>query len=199
MHTNTVRIFNAWGVNIFRSGDRVLEIGPDALPSTLETIVRSRFQSGDLAQGVSVWDTIDIAQSTSGRPVDPYHYPLADESYSVIVSANVIEHIPEPWTWLRELRRLLPAGGRIITICPVSWPFHEAPVDCWRMYPAALEALYKANGFAPKFSWWGSLEDGGEKKYQIPGRSADRQHREHKLPPEFNERAYDTLVIGEAV
>jgi hypothetical protein len=33
-----------------------------------------------------------------------------------------------------------------MTICPVSWGYHEAPIDCWRMYPAGLRALYEHAG-----------------------------------------------------
>jgi hypothetical protein len=26
-------------------------------------------------------------------------------------------------------------------IIPASWPYHEAPVDCWRAYPEGMRAL----------------------------------------------------------
>jgi len=30
----------------------------------------------------------------------------------------------------------------------VSWPYHEAPVDCWRAYPEGIKALFEDSGFS---------------------------------------------------
>jgi hypothetical protein len=32
-------------------------------------------------------------------------------------------------------------AGMSSSVNPVSWVFHEAPVDCWRIYPEGMKAL----------------------------------------------------------
>jgi hypothetical protein len=39
------------------------------------------------------------------------------------------------------LARIAAPGGHVITISPISWPYHEAPVDCWRIYPEGIKSL----------------------------------------------------------
>ncbi len=40
-----------------------------------------------------------------------------------------------------ELSRVVRPGGYIVTVNPVSWPYHEAPIDCWRVFPDGMQAL----------------------------------------------------------
>jgi len=45
-----------------------------------------------------------------------------------------------------------------ITINPVSWPYHEAPVDCWRIFPLGMEALAEEAGLSVELCLFDSLE-----------------------------------------
>jgi len=72
---------------------------------------------------------------------DLYAIPVDSESFEIVVSANVIEHVEELWRWVPALARVCRRGGKVITINPISWGFHEAPVDCWRIYPDGMKAL----------------------------------------------------------
>jgi hypothetical protein len=38
------------------------------------------------------------------------------------------------------------------------WVYHEAPIDCWRMFPEAMRALYEEAGLIVELREWGSLE-----------------------------------------
>jgi hypothetical protein len=77
-----------------------------------------------------------------------------------------------------ELARVTKRGGRVITISPVSWPYHEAPVDCWRIYPAGMETLSRYAGLEVEFSWWGSLESQQSRRtYPGAGSAWDRSLR----------------------
>ena len=38
---------------------------------------------------------------------------------------------------------IISPNGYIITINPVSWKYHEAPVDCWRIYPEGMKTINK--------------------------------------------------------
>lgn len=56
-----------------------------------------------------------------------YEVPLPDESFDVVVSCEVIEHLPEPEKMLTEARRLLKKGGKLILTTP--YRITEFPQD----------------------------------------------------------------------
>lgn len=87
-----------------------------------------------------------------------YDFPFEDNSFDVVLSGNVLEHVREPWRWMTEAARVTAPSGVVITITPISWPYHPAPVDCFRYYPDGLDALCRFAGLVPLVSWWGSLE-----------------------------------------
>ena len=78
------------------------------------------------------WKTLDISENAelTYRNQKEYQFDIPDESFDVVLSVNVIEHVKQIWVWLRELSRVCRKGGHVITINPVSWPYHEYPVDC---------------------------------------------------------------------
>lgn len=151
MHRNSCLLFKRYASAHIRPGDRVLEVGPDESPSSYRRLT-------DI--DVACWDSVDFP----GRvPVtyelaEPYSFPIPDESYDVVLSGQVIEHVPKIWRWMPELARVTRPGGHIITVAPVSWPYHEAPHDCWRIYPAGLSALYEDIGLEVLVAEWGSVE-----------------------------------------
>jgi hypothetical protein len=59
---------------------------------------------------------------------------------------------------MSEVQKVTRHGGVVITIAPVSWPYHEAPYDCWRIYPEGLRALYEDAGLNVALAEWGSIE-----------------------------------------
>jgi SAM-dependent methyltransferase len=75
-----------------------------------------------------------------------YSFPVADASYGIVLSTNVLEHVRCPWRLLAEMRRVCWVGGVIINIVPATWPLHRDPIDCWRIYPDGMKALYDDAG-----------------------------------------------------
>jgi hypothetical protein len=69
-----------------------------------------------------------------------------------------MEHVKKIWVWLDELKRLAKKGGKIILINPVSWPYHEFPVDCWRIFPDGMKALAEYSQLEVLHSEFESLE-----------------------------------------
>jgi 2-polyprenyl-3-methyl-5-hydroxy-6-metoxy-1,4-benzoquinol methylase len=47
-----------------------------------------------------------------------FDWDQADSDYDVIIAADVLEHIPDPWETLRRLRNKLAAGGKIVASLP---------------------------------------------------------------------------------
>jgi len=68
---------------------------------------------------------------------DAQRLPFADESFSNLVMVDVLHHIEHPVCSLREARRVLRPGGRMILCEPAITPlsriayrlFHDEPVD----------------------------------------------------------------------
>ena len=148
--------------------------------------------------------TIRFQVRQSLEAENEYQFPIPNDSYDIVVSGQVLEHVRKPWVWMKEVGRVCKPGGIAITIIPASWPYHEAPVDCWRAYPEGMKALYEDSGFVPTLSVFECLETSYRK---IPGRScvdgtvkktlARRLHTSIfgllGLPIEC---AFDTIAIG---
>ncbi len=195
MHTNCKLLYKNYVLPLLGNGMKVLEIGPDSFPSTYETLTTK----------VPVqWDTLDVKYNPSLTypSSSEYSFPISRDSYDVVLSANVIEHVRKPWDWLPELTRVTKPGGLVVTMCPVSWVYHEAPIDCWRIYPEGMNALYQHAALTPIISKWESLETPQFRRY-LPGISRENQSWKLRLTYSILgkigfpvERSYDTVVVG---
>ena len=179
MHANSKLLFDKYAREHFPAGRKVLEIGPDVSPSNYRKIA-------DPA-GAMTWDTVDFPRDfpTTFTLTEEYHFPIAADSYDVVLSGQVIEHVRKVWVWMKEVARVCKPGGLVVTINPVSWPYHEAPVDCWRIYPEGMRALCDDAGLDVVYCEFESLE---AKQFHaaLPGRSPDWQ-------PKFVRRAFGML------
>jgi SAM-dependent methyltransferase len=68
---------------------------------------------------------------------------IESESFDVILSVDVFEHIQEPWLAAPEIVRLLRPGGFTYHSTLFSWRYHPCPVDFWRYTPDALNFLFR--------------------------------------------------------
>jgi len=151
MHLNSKLLFEKHALPHFRDGMKVLEIGPDVFPSSYRQLVDNPTLQ---------WDTIDMVESAdlTFQNIDEYTFPIETDQYDLVLSAQVIEHVKKIWDWLPEVARVCKPRGTIVTINPVSFRYHEAPVDCWRIYPEGMRALYDSAGIDTVSSISESLE-----------------------------------------
>ena len=145
MHPNSILIFKKHCTHLFRDGLSVLEIGPESFPG----IYQRKIDNATIT-----WHTLDIAPDRRLTYVatEEYAYPVPPNTYDVVMSAQVIEHVRHPWRWMRELARICKPGGHVLTICPVTWPYHEHPVDCWRIWPEGMRSLYEDAGLTTELA-----------------------------------------------
>lgn len=171
MHINSLLLFKKYGSASFEKSSHVLEIGPDKYPSSFYE---------QLSEKPLVWDTLDLSDAKYVSKYtyvtnDLYQYPIEDSTYDIILSGQVIEHVAAPWKWLTELKRIARPNGHIIVISPTSWPYHEAPIDCWRIYPEGMKELSKLVGLTIESMHWECLEREELKEFKhlkfIEGRS----------------------------
>jgi SAM-dependent methyltransferase len=68
--------------------------------------------------------------------------PVEDASFDVVLCLQVLEHVPDPGAAVRELRRVVRPGGRVLVSTHGVYPFHPNPDDLWRWTHQGLERLF---------------------------------------------------------
>lgn len=63
--------------------------------------------------------------------------------YDVVLSGQCLEHVRRPWLWIKQLVQLAKPGALIFITAPNTWDFHEYPIDCWRIWPDGMRALFE--------------------------------------------------------
>jgi SAM-dependent methyltransferase len=58
--------------------------------------------------------------------------PVDDESFDLVLSTQVLEHVENPSHYLAESSRVLRSGGRLVLSTHGMMFFHPDPVDLWR-------------------------------------------------------------------
>jgi len=74
--------------------------------------------------------------------------PFDDASFDVVISTEVLEHVPNPDDYLMEVKRVLKPGGMFFFTVPFLMSLHEVPHDYYRYSPFALEMIFKRVGYS---------------------------------------------------
>lgn len=72
---------------------------------------------------------------------------IADGTFDVVLSTQVLEHVEDPRAYLREAYRVLKAGGVLIVSTHGMYRYHPDPVDYWRWTRTGLELEIARVGF----------------------------------------------------
>lgn len=121
-------------------GTRVLDFGCGEMPyrELFEAVEISEYLRADLpgqADG-------EIVIGPDGR------IPEYGASFDVVISLQVLEHVPDPSAYLAECRRLLKEGGLLILSTHGIWRYHPHPLDYWRWTAAGLKKTVADQGFS---------------------------------------------------
>lgn len=138
MHPQSERLMQSFASTV-PAGATVVDVGSrDVNGNFREMFASQRYIGIDIQPGANV----DVV-------VSEYQYPFASNSIPFVVSGSTLEHVRKTWLWMREVARILKPGGRLCVIVPYEHPYHEHPIDCWRVYPEGLKALFDDAGLTP--------------------------------------------------
>lgn len=79
---------------------------------------------------------------------DGQQLPFADDTFDVVFSSEVLEHVPNMSSSLNEIYRVLKPGGKFIFTMPFLWGEHEEPYDFSRR---TTFGIYRILEFQTKF------------------------------------------------
>ncbi len=191
MHKNAEELFNKYALDLFQPGMEVFEIGPERQVYTKRNLDNKlgidnyKYFYTDLFKEQMVKIVNDhwgMRSTIVDTPDMPNFIPMIDENtidcndnkFDIVFATNVIEHVRMPWIWLKEIVRITKPGGYVIMECPgITTPYHEDPIDCWRIWPEGFNSLFNYVGLEDIRGTW-----------------------EHVVPEPDGMRHIDTIAIG---
>lgn len=69
--------------------------------------------------------------------------PFRDETFDMVVSVAVLEHVKDPFRCAKEIMRVLKKGGTLFSAIPFLQPYHGYPHHYYNMTHQGHENLYK--------------------------------------------------------
>ena len=153
-------ILNAIEENLSLLCGRLLDAGCGKMPYKDYILNHSRVEQYvglDIETALDYSDTIASYVTWNGETM-----PFNDKSFDCVFATEVMEHIPKPTIYLKELYRVLKPGGTFFFTVPFLWPLHETPHDEYRYTPYALERILREVGFSevaqePLGGWHASM------------------------------------------
>jgi SAM-dependent methyltransferase len=133
MHASALRQADRFFRTYAMDDPLVVDIGAQDVNGSIRSVCPHRYVGVDCAPGAGVDVVLD----------DPYRLPQADESVDIVVSSSCFEHSEFFWIVFLEILRVLKPHGLLYLNAPSNGDIHRFPVDCWRFYPDAAEALAK--------------------------------------------------------
>lgn len=100
------------------------------------------------------FELVDKPYAKSTYVCDLASIPVEEGRFDAIIFNQVMEHLPEPLTVLRELNRVLKPGGRMMATAPLFYEEHETPYDFYRYTQFAWRYLLEKAGFQIESLEW---------------------------------------------
>jgi SAM-dependent methyltransferase len=122
-------------------GDFVVDVGAGDAPYR-ELFAHTSYKTLD-------WEnSIHERASESDFVASADRIPLDDQCVDAVLLTQVLEHVSEPLSVLREVHRILNVGGALFLTAPLVWELHELPFDFYRYTDNGLMHLLRAAEFS---------------------------------------------------
>lgn len=117
-----------------RDGILVLDIAPQIHEGAKAYFKRAKVETLDIDPNSGATYIGDITK---------YNEFLPDEILDIIVCTEVLEHVLDPFSAIKEVYRLLKPGGVLLLTVPFNFRIHGPLPDCWRFSEHGLRELLK--------------------------------------------------------
>lgn len=191
--------YNAWLGKRLRAhlGKRVLEVG-----AGIGTITREILRGREMVIALEAEEAYatQLVETFRGEPrVRTLHLTventdwaaLAQERLDSIVLSNVLEHIEDDASAIRNFRTVLPAGGTMVIVVPalpaLFGTLDEAVGHYRRYMPASLRRVIEENGFRVDSLEWMNL-------LGIPGWFLNGRLLRRRVVPAGQLQVYDRMA-----
>lgn len=140
------------------------------LYKTLHQMIRRGLENAGLDAGMSVLDfgcgarpyerfvlssgAVYLGADVRENPKADVHLddggivPAPGAGCDIVLSTQVLEHVPNPQAYLLEAFRLLRPGGRLVLSTHGFWRYHPTPTDYWRWTHVGLRKQIMDAGFS---------------------------------------------------
>jgi FkbM family methyltransferase len=110
------------------------------------------------ADKVAKYVTCDIAGNPCAEVVitPDGKVPLPDDSFDIVLSVQVLEHVDDVAIYLAEANRLLEKDGLLLLSTHGQWIWHPCPKDLRRWTREGLTSVIEKSGFEIIDSMWAS-------------------------------------------
>ena len=89
---------------------------------------------------------VDVVENPAAELLGPVEaLPVDDASFDVVLCTQVLEHCDDPAQAVRELRRVVRPGGRVLASTHGVQVYHPSPTDYWRWTHTGLRRLFETN------------------------------------------------------
>jgi SAM-dependent methyltransferase len=99
------------------------------------------------AGAVAEYIGVDVANPSAELEGTVEEIPVPDGSFELVLCTQTLEHVDDPGRAVRELRRVVAPGGRVLASTHGVQVYHPNPADYWRWTHAGLERLFRENAF----------------------------------------------------
>jgi SAM-dependent methyltransferase len=111
---------------IAESSGPILDVGAGNRPTYREDVINVE---------IVPYPTTDVIGASE-------YLPFADDTFDLVISVAVLEHVRDPFAAARELQRVLRPGGRIFAAVPFLQPYHAYPDHYYNMTAGGLRNLF---------------------------------------------------------
>jgi len=122
-----------------------LAAGSQRRPRLLDVGCGAKPYEPFFAGAVTEYVGVDVANPAAELEGTVEEIPVPDESFELVLCTQTLEHALDPARAVRELRRVVAPGGRVLVSTHGVQVYHPNPDDYWRWTHAGLERLFREN------------------------------------------------------